>query len=250
MTVSARRAKSAHRALHLGMLFGSGLLIAAAFLPWWRRDYRDPLSGEKTVDIAGNVLVAGLVPVALLAIAGWAASLLVRGTLRRALGGIVLVAAAGIAVWSFTGLARPSDSDFALHLTRPAAALGGATLSAFGPITAIVGALSVLVASVILTFGPARAARSRGDYDVHQAPAQRRASARAEAQGGSVDAAADDARLLWQSLDLGIDPTDEAAPERGPDPHPDQPSAPGREHPGSTDTMNRDDRPPSQESHT
>ena len=83
---------SASRGRQLGLVAilavaGAGLAAIAAALTWWSADYVDPLSGALTITASGAACVPELIPLALVALAGFGAALATRGVPRRIVGG-------------------------------------------------------------------------------------------------------------------------------------------------------------------
>lgn len=205
-----RRAKALTPVL---ILLGTVALAGSGFVPWWSRNYRDPLTGPKTVTVMGSDVIAGLVPMALVMAAGWAAAALSRGLVRRVIGLVVAATALAAAAWALTGAGHIPVDALAAGLTRPAEAVGPATRMLTGVGLAVIGGLAGAVGGVLLSVSRGRQRAAAGGYDVHHAPAARRAEARREAAQVTT-ADPDDPSQLWRALDVGLDPTAGSAPER------------------------------------
>src|SRR5690242_10674652 len=65
------------------VLAGAAACAGAAAMAWWTADYVDPLTGPLTLTASGSQCRPELVPVALIALAGFGATLATAGWLRR-----------------------------------------------------------------------------------------------------------------------------------------------------------------------
>lgn len=204
-------------------LLGAVLVGASAFAPWWRREYLDALTGPKIVTIDGSDINAALVPMALAMGAAWAASAISRGWARRIIGSCVALLGAATVIGAVAAAVSVPTAEFADALLRPATAVGSPQATVAGFALAVIGGLAALTGGVFVTFAAASSG-GRGNssdritassYDVHHAPAARRAEARREASRVEATLASQravesplDPEQLWRSLDVGIDLTD------------------------------------------
>lgn len=213
VTRSRRRSPAA-----LLVLFGAAASAGSAFLPWWRRSYHDPLSGDLTVAVDGNEVAVALVPLALVALAGLAAAMLSRGIARRLLGAVVALASVGAAVGAVLGAARAPAAEFAAKLVRPATPLAAPAIS-WGAVALAVTAAVAAAAGGVLIASSARAAGNRGRISggayrtpAAQHDAARQAARRHDREGSAGQSApareSADPGEWWRALDAGVDPTE------------------------------------------
>jgi uncharacterized membrane protein (TIGR02234 family) len=212
--------------LWLSAVLGAALAASSAGLTWWSQSFDDPLQGRLDISSSGGSVVPALIPVALVALAGLAASLGVRGWLRRGLG-VLLAVAGGLLSWlSLAALAGP-DGDLTDRLTRPADPAGAVAVHVLGPLLGALGGLLIALAAVLVVAGVG--ARRLGSR--YERPARRAAPATAPgpdptgpaAPGGApttrrsggptpeqrpADRSGDtDSLDWWRQLDEGVDPT-------------------------------------------
>ena len=103
-------------------------------MTWWTADYVDPLTGPLTLTASGADCLPELVPVALVALAGFGATLATQGWVRRLVGVVLL--AGGLLVtarWvmGMTGApasTSPATTTVARRPGRFDAAAGGAVI--------------------------------------------------------------------------------------------------------------------------
>ena len=102
----ANRSAARRRAVPLlGILIGAGLTATAAAPTWYSQGYQSgPVAALRR---SGSQAAPGLLPLALVAVAGIAAALAVRGTLRRVVGLLVAVVGVITAVIAAAGLIDP-----------------------------------------------------------------------------------------------------------------------------------------------
>jgi uncharacterized membrane protein (TIGR02234 family) len=232
-----RPAARAHRRgiAALLVLAGAGGTAGSAILPWWRRDYHDPLSGSLTVTVDGAALAPGLVPLALVAIAGLAAAMISRGLLRRLLGAVAGLAAAASAAIALAAATHTPDAEFASRLVRPAAPQSAPEMVWGAVILAVVAAVvGVAGGGMVAAAGDRRPGSGRAASLAYRPPAAQREAARNAAQHPATGAPAPpdgaapqvtgeataeppnavagpaDSGDWWRSLDAGVDPTDDA----------------------------------------
>ncbi len=151
----------------LGLAVAAGLLWWASAVAW----YRLTPPGRPPVTVDGGAAQPSLTAVALLALAGIAAVVATAGLVRRALGGLLVLVGAAVAVLATLALLTPAVTAAPLL-----AAAGGVLLAAVG-------------VSVLLT--EPRLARLGARY----------------AASGTRAAAVDPDRAAWTALDEGRDPT-------------------------------------------
>lgn len=223
-----------HRPRTLGFAC-AGLLASAAALwgsseaVWYRVTAAGPT--DRLVDLTGAQVRPSLGGVALVALAGVAGVVATAGPVRRVVGAVL--AAAGLAVGG-AGLLGFAASPFASD--GPAASLPGpppgVTLDALrhqptdttpAPLLAVLGGLVLVAVGVLVVVREARLPRFGARYATGR-----------PGGGDTRPAPTDPDRAAWQELDAGIDPTDpRTSPEatgshqaRGPADGPDD--GPGR----------------------
>lgn len=201
------------------LLVGAVLLWIASRMVWLDVVAFNDQSGQARRALTGADWQPALVPLALGALAAIAAVALVRGVAARAVGAVIAllgVSAAALmatsvgevdadrvhtVITSDEGLARtdagpgaegsesiPQWSRITELSTRPA-----------GPVITGAGAVSLMVAGIVVLARPVRAVRRDDRYVT---PAARR-----EGAAGGTDPGEDAGRDLWQELDDGRDPT-------------------------------------------
>lgn len=201
------------------------LAIAAAALwgssrmTWVTVSSTDGLTEPRTDKLNGGVWFGALTPLALVLLAAIAAVLATRGWLRRMFGVLIGLVAAVTAVPAFALLTKSGAT--AARAATLAELPGRATVTEvvtaqFPAVLSLVGALAAFVAGVLLARMPAEAARLSGKYDN---PVFRRAAATEQVTQQRTDEASGDTtatpgqlseRVLWDALDAGTDPTEEA----------------------------------------
>jgi uncharacterized membrane protein (TIGR02234 family) len=186
-------------------LAGAALAAVGAAVSWWSADYADPLSGAVTVTLSGAECVPELIPLALVALAGFGAALATHGVPRRLVGIVLLACGATIAVRTLLALGAP-PAALAGSLTRPADPIGGPQLHLFGPLVAVVAGVLLAVAGVLIGLGMGARQRLGARYD---APAGKSGT---QGAGASAKTAARDVDPgdWWKALDAGADPTSDA----------------------------------------
>lgn len=180
-----------------GLLASAAVLWGASVAVW----FRVGASGQRVVDVTGAQARPALGGVALLALAGVAAVLATSGILRRAVGGLLGVAGAAIGGAGVLALAVPSAVG---PLPEPPAGTATDALVAYpaqatpAPLLAVLGGLLLLAVGLVVLVREGRLPRFGARY---AAPGSR--------------PPADPDRTAWQDLDAGLDPTD---PDRPVDP--------------------------------
>ncbi|WP_433755986.1 TIGR02234 family membrane protein [Nocardia sp. CA-135398] len=197
------------------------LAVAAAALwgssrmTWVTVSSTDGLTEPRTDKLNGGVWFGALTPLALVLLAAIAAVLATRGWLRRMFGVLIGLVAAVTAVPAFALLTRSGAA--ATRAATLAELPGRATVtdvvtSQFPAVLSLLGALAAFVAGVLLARMPQDAARLSGKYDN---PVFRRAAATEQVTRQRTDEAVGDTgqlseRVLWDALDAGTDPTEQA----------------------------------------
>ena len=169
---------------------GAGIAAIAAAVTWWSADYLDPLTGPLTIEVSGGSAVPELVPLALVALAGFGATLATRGTVRRLVGVVLLLCGGAITVRSALSF---GDRPVALvsSLSRPADAVGTPQLHAIGPALGVLGGLLLAAAGILISAGWGARQRLGAKYDAPSGPAEQTST--------DTD--------WWKALDAGADPT-------------------------------------------
>jgi uncharacterized membrane protein (TIGR02234 family) len=228
---------------------GAGLILLAVRQQWARAVFTPPKPlTAQVVDVSGADLVPLAGALALAALAGLAAVIATRGTLRRAAGVLLALfgAGAGAAIMTSVSAATVINVAASKVASPESAAVSGAagsttsgstgggafvvsgsTAQAFMTgtpwhVAVLIGALLVFIAGVATVLRgpdwPVMSAR----YD---APGARGASAQADAPGGlggpggpGGEAQPLDAATMWESLNGGEDPTEDNPAENAPPP--------------------------------
>ncbi len=230
------------------LVVGAVALVVGAGLTWWTQTHLDSLAGSVTVKAKGSQTDALLIPVALLALAGFGAALATTGLLRRLVGVVLVLGGAWAATLAIIGLWQAPAS---LHtdLTRPPLSSSPPQLHPAGALVAALGGLLVALAGILVIsgFGARRALGAR--YD---APTGRRVPV-AVPTSLAVDADPEGAAGWWKALDAGQDPTaavatvtgcaDDTEPDPGAEPGPspavDATRPPSPVDPGVSDDITR-----------
>ena len=162
-------------------------------MTWWTADYVDPLTGPLTLTAAGADCLPELVPVALVALAGFGATLATQGWVRRLVGVILLAGGLLVAIRS-AGRWSAHRPTLTGGLVRPADPAGAAQLHPVGPILALVGGVLLAVAGALVAVGYGRAAPAR-------------CALRRPIDASDRSRAPRDPGDWWKALDAGADPT-------------------------------------------
>jgi len=169
---------------------GAGIAAVAAALTWWSADYQDPLTGPLTISVSGGSALPELVPLALVALAGFGAALATHGTVRRLVGVVLALCGGAIVIRSALTF---GDQPAALvsSLSRPAEPIGDAQLHVIGPALGVLGGLLLAAAGALIAVGWGARQRLGARYDAPIGPASKPTS--------DTD--------WWKALDAGADPT-------------------------------------------
>lgn len=182
----------------------------------------DGLGEERSIDLVGSTWAAASTPLALALVAAVAASFAVRGWASRALAVLVALVALGAGYPAVQALVGGVPEGKAADLAElpGRAEVVAAQAFALPAVIALVGALSALIAAVMLLRKPTGRKVLSSKYD---APAARRdevarrvktVSERADENGEGDDLTE---RMLWDALDAGEDPTDVSGTRRSED---------------------------------
>ncbi len=194
------------------VLAGAAACAGAAAMTWWSADYVDALTGPFTRSAAGSDCLPALVPVALVALAGFGATLATQGWLRRVVGAILLVGGLWVAVRAGMAMSDP-PADLTGSLVRPADPAGPARLHPVGPLLALAGGVLIGLAGALVAAGAGGRRRLGARYDAPTASPANAANAASPATGSAGSATGDDAPGStdvgdwWKALDAGADPT-------------------------------------------
>lgn len=186
------------------VVLGAAACAGAAAMTWWTADYLDPLTGPLTVSASGTDCLPELVPVALVALAGFGATLATQGRLRRLVGVVLLAGGLLVAVRAGLSMTGPPTAITGGPV-RPADPVGPAQLHPLGPVLAMVGGVLLVVAGALVIAGLGGRRRLGARYD---APIAAGAGTATEAAGTASQAPSDDPGDWWKALDAGADPTD------------------------------------------
>lgn len=200
--MSARRTTAAVAGL---VLAGAAACAGAAAMTWWTADYVDPLTGALTLTASGADCLPELIPVALVGLAGFGATLATQGWLRRVVGVILLAGGLLVAVRAGTAMV---DAPAVLTgtLVRPADPAGPARLHPVGPLLALAGGVLVALAGALVAAGLGGRRRLGARFDAPTA----NPPAGDEGAPGSTDVGD-----WWKALDTGADPTVANDPDSG-----------------------------------
>ncbi len=184
----------------VGLLAAAAALWGAAQFVWFRVTADVP--GGRVVEFTGGQLRPSLGGVALLALAGVAGVLAASGVLRRIVGGLLGLAGAAVAALGVLALVTdPLATDGPLPAPPP-----GVTADALRyqptevtptPLLAVLGGLALVAVGVVVVVRERRLPRFGARY---AAPGKRPPP--------------DPDRAVWQDLDAGRDPTAAEPPER------------------------------------
>ncbi len=163
---SRPRSTAARRPMVLAalVLLGAAACTAGSAMTWWTADYLDPLTGPLTLTASGADCCPELVPVALVALAGFGATLASQGWLRRLVGVVLLAGGLLVAVRAVTAMTAV-PATLPGGLVRPADPVGPAQLHPAGPILAVAGGVLIAVAGVLVAAGRGAYRRLGARYD-------------------------------------------------------------------------------------
>lgn len=186
----ARRLATACAAL----LAAAGALAGSAALPWYTAEVPAPGRAPVHVVARGADLLAGLQATALLALAGVAAAVALGGVARRALGGVLVLAALWLGGAVVGVVVSPPDAAAiaALPGAPAGAGLAQAVTRTAAPLLAAVGVVLLAAAGLAFAVRERHFARLGARYGRAKATAPRET---------------DPDRAAWEALDAGRDPT-------------------------------------------
>lgn len=197
------------------LLIGAALLWGASRMTWMTVDSFDDKAGESSIDLSGAAWSTEATAIALLLLAAVGAAFALRRVGRRVVGVISALAAAGAAWTPLMLLTQGADPQRAHQLLTSGAASAQAnnpvtisswaevtniSVSAVGPILAIIGSAIALVGGVLLAMKPGTDGAKLNKYE--------RKAQREEKLAEDLKARPDSGRVLWDALDADIDPTD------------------------------------------
>jgi uncharacterized membrane protein (TIGR02234 family) len=184
-------------------------LWVASRLTWVQVSSFNGLGQPQTARLTGAQWSTALIPLALLVLAAAVAALAVRGWMLRALAVLVAAAAAGMAYLGITLWVVEDVAVRAANLAQVAVAdLTGTQRSYTGAAVTVAAAVCALAGAVLMMRSAATVRASTGRY---AAPAARRAAA--ADRDASDDGMSE--RMIWDALDDGRDPTNDAAGPNG-----------------------------------
>ncbi|WP_395726715.1 Trp biosynthesis-associated membrane protein [Nakamurella sp.] len=203
------------------VLAGAAGCAGAAAMTWWTAEYVDPLTGPLTLTASGAACLPELVPVALIGLAGFGATLATQGWLRRAVGAILLLGGLLVAVRAGAAMTQ-APAVLTGSLVRPADPAGPALLHPAGPLLALAGGVLVALAGALIAAGLGGRRRLGARYDAPTAAAATPMTPAAPANGANAASPAagtgtagtgegapgsTDVGDWWKALDAGADPT-------------------------------------------
>ncbi|MFT4201507.1 TIGR02234 family membrane protein [Gordonia sp. (in: high G+C Gram-positive bacteria)] len=215
------RVKAVSSVLLLG---GAVALGVASRVRWARVDATDGMTPMRTFDVKGADWSPWLAPLALVLLAAIALVWALRGWALRALAVLLAVCAVVTAIPAISMLTSPVNTDYAARAIElaPRYRVLLTTVNQWAPWIVLVGAILVAAGAVFAL----RSASGGGMSTKYRSPAARREELerkvfaeherrqRREAAAGDREAAGGDAeptgseRILWDSLDTGVDPTE------------------------------------------
>lgn len=203
MAYDARKSRGRRPAvLGLVIVLGAAAAASSSGLTWWTQAHVDSLAGALTTKATGSRTDSLLIPVALLALAGFGAALATTGVLRHCVGALLVLGGGWSAVLSTIAL-FVAPGILRTDLTRPAESSAAAELHAFGPVLGLLGGGLIALAGVlvVLGFGVRKGLGAR-----YEAPTRRPKGA---APPAALDPSSDPnvAVSWWKALDAGEDPT-------------------------------------------
>ncbi|WP_054811384.1 TIGR02234 family membrane protein [Nocardia arizonensis] len=196
------------------LAMAAAAMWGASRLTWVTVSSTDGLTEPRTDELNGGTWFGALTPLALVLLAGIAAVLATRGWLRRVVGVLIGLVAAVTAVPAFalvTGSGATERRAATLAELPGRATVTEVLTAPFPAWLTLAAAIATFVAAVMLTRMPEQTARLSGKYDN---PVFRRAAATEEVgrrQRGDETGGDLSERVLWDALDAGADPTEDAA---------------------------------------
>ncbi|WP_280432495.1 TIGR02234 family membrane protein [Nocardia brasiliensis] len=199
------------------LAFAAAALWGASRLTWVTVTSSDGLTEPRTDRLNGGAWFGALTPLALVLLASVAAVLATRGWLRRVLGVLIALVAAVAAVPAFallTSSGKIAERAATLAELPGRAQVEQATTAPLPAVLALLGAVAAFVAGALLTRMPQDTARLSGKYDnpvFRRAAATEQVAQRRDAQAGTEPNSGQlSERVLWDALDAGTDPTEDA----------------------------------------
>lgn len=194
------------------LALGAALMWASSRMTWVRVTSADGLGMARTDDLNGGTWFGALTPLALALLAAIAAVLATRGWVRRVVGVVIALIATAAAVPPIALLTGTSATgDRAATLADLPGRADVVDVQTFGlpAAVALVGAVLAFAAGVLLTRKPPATAGLSSRYDP---PAARRARATRQVadEAGGTTKNSTSQRTLWDALDAGHDPTEDA----------------------------------------
>ncbi|MET7773595.1 TIGR02234 family membrane protein [Nocardia sp. NPDC005366] len=193
------------------MALAAAAMWGSARLTWVTVSSTDGLTEARTDELDGSDWFGALTPLALVLLAAIAAVLATRGWLRRMVGVLIGLVAAVTAVPSFALLTGSGATDERAATLAELPGRATVTEVVAAPMPAwltLAAAVAAFVAAVLLARMPRETAQLSGKYDN---PVFRRAAATEQVTRADAPAAGLSERVLWDALDAGTDPTEEAA---------------------------------------
>ncbi|MDA2890848.1 TIGR02234 family membrane protein [Mycolicibacterium sp. BiH015] len=187
------------RAAQLILVLAAAGLWGASRFTWVQISSFDGLGQPKTAALSGATWSTALVPMALLVLAAAVAALAVRGWPLRVLAVLVAAASAGM---GYLAISLWVVDDVAVRAARlaevPVADLIDTQRYYAGAVVTLVAAALSLLGAVLLMRSAARGRAEATRYT------------RRSAVAGDAPAAAMSERMIWDALDEGSDPTQDA----------------------------------------
>jgi uncharacterized membrane protein (TIGR02234 family) len=192
----------------VAVVAGAALALIAGLPNWLVQHFGSDSSGE--LHRSGNEAAPGLLPLALVALAGLIATFAVRGWASRLVGGVLVAAGGGIVASALSvALSPPADATSGDAGLPAAPDLMGPVQVQWWPVLlGVLGGVVVVLGGLVLVLAPARSAlgsrfeapgRGVRNPTVDGQPDDRRSRPVSDAES-AVD--------WWKSLDAGTDPTD------------------------------------------
>jgi len=208
------------------LALGALVLWIASRFTWARVEAEDGLSPMRRFEVRGSDWSPWLTPAALALLAAVALVWSLRGAALRIVAVVLGLGAVVIAIPAISLLSTPVNSDYAARAIdlAPRYRVLLTTVNPWAPVIVLVGAAFVVVGAVFAL----RAARGAGMSSKYRSPAARREELerkvfadyerrqRAQARDGqpeepnrsASDRQPEGERILWDSLDTGVDPTE------------------------------------------
>lgn len=195
------------------MAVGAILLWFSSRLAWVTATVEDDKSGTTEVILKGSMWSLELAACALIVGAGVLAGLVLRRGARRVIGGLSALAAAGAAWSPLQLLTVGADPARAKHLLQAEndKLVDAVTISSWaqvtladaawaGPALAVAGAALAFFGAVLLALQPGTDSVASTKYET--------AAVRQSKLKEEMETSPDSGRVMWDALDMDIDPTD------------------------------------------